>query len=657
MFGICYYPEQCSPAQWPTDAKMMSELGLKYVRIAEFSWSRLEPTDGELDFAWLDTVIDTLVAQGLEVVIGTPTATPPKWLIDKWPEILPVDPDTGRSRGFGSRRHYDFSSTRYWLESERITGALARRYGGHEGVVGWQTDNELGCHETTLSASSNARDAFRRWCQQRYSSIDALNTAWGNVFWSMEYGDFEEIELPVGTVTEPNPAHSLAFRRFSSDQAIGYHERMTDIIREHAPGKFVTHNFIPMDETGFDNWSLAESLDFASYDNYPLGRTDMQFAGLPAEQFRRYMRTGHPDFATYYHDQTRGLSGGGFWIMEQQPGPVNWAPNNPRPAAGMIRFWTLEAFAHGADCVCFFRWRQAAFAQEQMHAGLLRPDNSKSDAWAQVEQSIADIERIACLTQNSEPADIAIIAETQSQWVTDIERQSGAYDYNKVQFSYYRALRELGLNVDFISSDSDFSPYKLVLAPSLPIVDADFVERAQTAGTIFIFGPRSGSKTADFSHPANLAPGLLQAVLPIQVLSVETLRADCQEPLKWNNQQYRCGIWREEISCDGGEILAFYEDGSAAAIAKDQFIYLATLTDNQFLKAFFAAQCATLDITIYDLGEDVRVRRRGDLMFAFNYSEQPQTLNVPEDAKFILGGETIEPRDVCVWTSPDAANE
>lgn len=132
-----------------------------------------------------------------------------------------------------------------------------------------------------------------------------------------------------------------------------------------------------MNETAVDNFALAAPLDFTSYDNYPLGRTDLMLTGAPADQLRRYMRTGHPDFATYYHDQTRGLLNRGFWVMEQQPGPVNWANNNPRPAPGMIRFWTLEAFAHGADCVCYFRWRQAPFAQEQMHAGLLRPDNSK----------------------------------------------------------------------------------------------------------------------------------------------------------------------------------------------------------------------------------------------------------------------------------------
>ena len=309
IFGICYYPEHWPRANWQRDAEMMAELGLTYVRVGEFAWSRLEPHDGELQFEWLDEAVDVLANAGLSVVMGTPTATPPKWLIDKFPEILPVDPDTGRTRGFGSRRHYDFSSDVYLGEALRITEAMARRYGTHDAVVGWQTDNELCCHDTTLSASDNARTAFQRWCSEQYASIDALNTAWGNVFWSMEYQDFSSIELPVGAVTETNPAHRLAYRRFSSAKVVDFHDRMVKVIRSHAPGKFVTHNFIPMVGTGIDNFALAAPLDFASYDNYPLGHADIKFRDRSAEEFRKYMRTGHPDFATYNHDKGTPLPG------------------------------------------------------------------------------------------------------------------------------------------------------------------------------------------------------------------------------------------------------------------------------------------------------------------------------------------------------------
>jgi beta-galactosidase len=195
MFGVCYYPEHWPPSQWEQDAQMMAELGLTYVRIGEFAWSRLEPNPGELDFAWLDQAILTLNNAGLKVVMCTPTATPPKWLIDQYPDILPVNPNTGSTRTFGSRRHYDFSSIQFLQQSLRITRELAVRYGNHIDIVGWQTDNELCCHDTALSDSNNAHSAFQVWCANNYSSIEKLNTDWGNVFWSMEYRDFDEIEL------------------------------------------------------------------------------------------------------------------------------------------------------------------------------------------------------------------------------------------------------------------------------------------------------------------------------------------------------------------------------------------------------------------------------------------------------------------------------
>ena len=652
MFGVCYYPEHWPESQWDQDAKMMAELGLTYVRIGEFAWSRIEPNPGEYTFDWLDTAIATLNRAGLKVVMCTPTATPPKWLIDQWPDVLPVDPETGQTRSFGSRRHYDFSSAVYLRESMRITEVLAKRYGNQDGVVGWQTDNELCCHDTALSGSEVARQGFQYWCRQRYTDIDQLNTDWGNVFWSMEYRDFSEIDLPILAVTETNPAHHLAYRRFSSDQVVNYHNPMVEVIRHYAPGKFITHNFIPMNETTVDNFALAAPLDFASYDNYPLGRTDLLLTGAPTEELRRYMRTGHPDFATYYHDQTRGLLNRGFWVMEQQPGPVNWANNNPRPAPGMIRFWTLEAFAHGADCVCYFRWRQAPFAQEQMHAGLLRPDNSKTEAWPEAEQAMAEVALLDIENQPLQAASVAIVTGVEGQWVSDIEKQGEAYDFNNVQLSYYSALRELGVNIDFIAVDGDFSPYKLIIAPSLPIISDSFIEKCKASTAQFIFGPRAGAKTPEFSYPTNLPPGLLQKLIPIRVLSVETLRADCHEGLSWNNHQYQSGSWCEQLDAKDTEVVARYDNAEPAIVRQDRFTYIGTLTNKEFLRDFFQQQCLDAQIKTYHFGEDIRVSQRGNLLFAFNYSDQSQSLPLDPDAKLLLGNKTIEPHGVTVWQGP-----
>ena len=227
--GVCYYPEQWDKSFWEEDAKAMSDLGITWVRINEFAWSQLEPLPGELNFQWLDEIIGILGNQKLKVVLGTPTATPPRWVIDKHPDMLICD-KYGNVKTHGSRRHYCFSHIGYAEECDRIVRMLAKRYGNNKTVAAWQTDNEFRCHDTTLSYSQAAKNEFQDWLRKLYRSeennndvnIEALNKDWDNVFWSMSYSNFSDIDLPNKTVTEPNPAHVMAFRKFSSDQVIKF---------------------------------------------------------------------------------------------------------------------------------------------------------------------------------------------------------------------------------------------------------------------------------------------------------------------------------------------------------------------------------------------------------------------------------------------------
>ena len=651
MLGVCYYPEHWPEEMWASDAQRMRDLGLTYVRIGEFAWGRIESSEGNFTWDWMDRAIETLGAVGLKVVLGTPTATPPKWLCVKYPEILPVDIHTGITRGFGSRRHYDFSSETYLVKAERITAAMAARYGSNPHVVGWQTDNELCCHDTTLSASPAARDKFRAWCEARYASIDALNAAWGNVFWSMEYNGFDQIELPVFTVCETNPAHRLAYRRFSSDQVVRVHDVMISAIRTNTgPDQWVTHNIIPPLTTGVDNAALTRQLDFVAYDNYPLGFSDQLMANVPSEEARAFMRTGHPDLAALNFDKVRGLSKAAWWVMEQQPGPVNWAPHNPRPAPGMIRHWTLQAFAHGAECVAYFRWRQVPFAQEQMHAGLLRPDDMPSPAWGEVEQVAAEIALLGDLSAVPDKAPVALIIDTASAFVDDIERQGTGYRYPEVVFQYYRMLRSLGVDVDFISAgEAKLDGYRLIVAPSLAMPDDATINALNASNGLLLFGPRSGAKTQEFSISEGLPPGRLRSFVPVKVIAVETLRPDCGGSIEYKNKRHESGIWRESIEAGDCDILATYEDGAPAAVRSGRSIYLATLTDDSFLKNLLLDLCAEANIAITPLPPTLRLRRRGDLTFAFNLAAETARAPAPHSAVYIIGNADIEPYGVAVW--------
>ena len=651
MLGVCYYPEHWSEHHWPRDAQRMYDLGLRYVRIGEFAWGRIEKAEGIFDWAWMDCAIDVLAAAGLKVVLGTPTATPPKWLCEKYPDILPVDIHSGQVRGFGSRRHYDFSSETYLVQAERITAAMAARYGSHPHVAGWQTDNELCCHDTTMSASPAALEKFRAYCAQRYGTIDALNAAWGNVFWSMEYDHFDQIDLPFFTVCETNPAHRLAYRRFASEQVVRFHDVMISAIRRHAaPHQWVTHNIIPPATTGVDNAALTRELDFVSYDNYPLGFSDQLMAKASADEWKPFMRTGHPDLAALNFDSVRGLSKGAWWVMEQQPGPVNWAPHNPRPAPGMVRHWTLQAFAHGAACVAYFRWRQVPFAQEQMHAGLRRPDDMPAAAWAEVEQAASDMQLLGDLSVVAAKSPVAIVIDPVSGWVDDIERQGAGYRYDAVVFQYYRALRGLGVDVDFVSAgDAQLAGYRLVVVPTMAVVDDAAFDALQASDGILLFGPRAGAKTDEFSISDGLPPGRLRELVPVKVTSVETLRADCGGSIAYKGAAYESGRWRETIEVGDADIMATYEDGAPAAVRAGRSIYLATLTDDAFLTNLLVDLCAEADVQITPLPSTLRLRRRGELTFAFNLDSANARAPAPTGAEFVIGGSDIEPYGVAVW--------
>ncbi len=234
----------------------------------------------------------------------------------------------------------------------------------------------------------------------------------------------------------------------------------------------------------------------------------------------------------------------------------------------MIRLWTLQAFAHGAGCVAYFRWRQVPFAQEQMHAGLLRPDDVPASAWPEVEQASAEMALLGGLDVKAAKSRVVIIVDPASDWVDQIERQGAGYHYAKTVFQYYRALRGLGVDVDFIAPGGALDGYSLVIAPSLAMPD-DATVRAIAASTgLLLFGARSGAKTQEFWISDGLPPGSLREFAPLKVTAVETLRPDCGGTIIYRGQQFESGIWRETLAPLGGEVTATYEDGAPAICAQ-----------------------------------------------------------------------------------------
>ncbi|MBA3880431.1 MAG: beta-galactosidase [Sphingobium sp.] len=636
--GCCYYPEHWPEGIWADDARRMAEMGLSRVRIGEFAWSRIEPEPGRYDWGWLDRAVDTLHGAGLGIILGTPTATPPKWLVDSMPDMLAVDA-RGQARRFGSRRHYCFSHAGYRTECARIVTALAERYGAHPGIVAWQTDNEYGCHDTVVSYSAAAADGFRRWLAARYGDVATLNAAWGNVFWSQEYRAFGEIDPPHLTVTEPNPAHVLDYRRFASEEVVAFNRLQVDIIRAHSPGRDVVHNYMGF-FTAFDHHEVSRDLDVATWDSYPIGFLEQFW--FSRDDKLRYARQGHPDIAGFHHDLYRGCGNGRWWVMEQQPGPVNWAAHNPAPLPGMVRLWTIEAAAHGAELVSYFRWRQAPFGQEMHHAGLLRPDSVDDVGAQEARAAAADLAAIGAL--GAPARSVALVFSYEAAWLFDAQPQGRSFRYVELVFQFYSALRRLGLNVDIVPADAALDGYRMVVVPSLPILAPSLVDKLRQLNIPVLFGPRSGSRTRDCQIPGPLPPGPLQHAIPISIPRVESLR----EGLVEAGDGFAIMRWFEHVESALAPEIAL-SDGRGIVYRSGAMRYLAGWPDAALLHRLIVAMAGEAGLAVTDLPRDVRLRRAGDITFAFNYG--PEVIDLAEltDRPLVIGEALLPPAGVAAW--------
>ena len=479
--AVDYYPSQWPEYMWEPDMAAMKDASISYVRISEFDWEVLEPLEGVYNWTLLDTTLNLLGKYGLSAIVGTPTAAPPNWLIEKY-DVNFVD-RMNQTLIFGSRRHYSFSSFDYRKLSQGITQKLAERYGNNSNIIAWQLDNEFGCHGTVRSYDHNAILRFRTWLKEKYGTIENMNEAQGRVFWSSQYVSFDTVQPPFLNVYMPNQAQLLDWYTFSSDMVIDFAKEQAAIIRQHASSHAITTNFM-VSFTDFDHFKFNREvgLDFATFDNYPLaGVTD------GAE----YLRTGLPDLQAMQHALYRGIAGsaygtnhGPFGVMEMQPGVLNWNTYRVSPLEGMVRLWTLETFAAKGDLVNYFRWRQVPYAQEQTLSGLFVSDNTPDEGFGQTQVVASkDLPALrAAMSSDETQASVAMVFDYTSVWVWNIEPYSGTYTPQDSQFeniglsyldvvsSFYTSLRRLGLDVDIISPEQDLSKYKMVVVPSLPII-------------------------------------------------------------------------------------------------------------------------------------------------------------------------------------------
>ncbi len=447
-YGGDYNPEQWPRDVWDEDVRLMGEAGVNLVSLGIFAWARLEPREGEFDFEWLDTIVAKLHDAGISVDLATATASPPPWLTNTYPDVLPVTEDGVRLQ-VGSRQHYCPSSPTYRRLASRLVTMLANRYGSHPAVVLWHVNNEYGCHVSHCYCDVSAT-AFRAWLQAKYGTIESLNDTWGTAFWSQHYSSFDEVRTPSAAPTFRNPAELVDFDRFSSDELLACYRAEVAILRELTPDVPVTTNFMGFFRDA-DYWAWAREVDMVSDDCYP----------DPADP-------ESPAYAAMTRDLMRSLRGGDSWLlMEQAPGAVNWRPSNSPKRPGEMRGYSMQAVARGADGVMFFQWRQSAAGAERFHSGMIPHSGTESRIWESVAALGAELPHLHPLIGEGVASKVAIVFEWDSWWAIEQPALPTALSYVQGVFAWYRRLWARNIVVDFVQARDDLSAYSVVIVPSL----------------------------------------------------------------------------------------------------------------------------------------------------------------------------------------------
>jgi beta-galactosidase len=661
--GVCYYPEHWPAERWPVDARMMREAGLTYVRIGEFAWAQIEPEEGRLDWAWLDGAIETLAGAGLQIVLGTPTAAPPAWLVRKYPEVLPVDRE-GRVREFGSRRHVCPSSRVYHNMTRHIVRSMAERYGKHSNLYAWQIDNEFGCHDTARCYCERCCEEFHRWLESRYHTLEALNDAWGTVFWSQKYTDWRQIRPPYLAVTEQNASHALDYYRFSSDAWVAYETLQVELLSELSPGKPVSHNYMGNFQD-LDYHKLAEPLDWVTWDSYPTGYAEVNAPQLYSpEDVRPALAhdVGDPYVTGFCHDLTRGIKGTSahgrpFWVMEQQCGNINWASYNTGLRPGAVRLWTWHALASGADAVVYFRWRACLYAQEQMHSGLLRHDASPAQGYLEVAGMAGERALMDEVAAHPHTAEVAIFNDYEDLWALQLQPHRQDFTYQRSQFRRYRALQRWGVATDLVSPGANLSRYKLVFAtPAILVSDergralASYVE----GGGFLVMGVRSGFKTESNVVTDRPLPGALRELAGVTVKDWHALPPGIEYGIRLDADMHQATVWAERLEPGAGTaVRARYTGGpwsgdaamTLRSFGAGQVAYVGWHPSPGTALSVIGGllRVAGIERLEQPLPEGMVFARRGPYRLLFNFAEGSQRAEIEGQTVPVPG------REVKVW--------
>ena len=656
LHGADYNPDQwlSQPDILEKDIALMKETKCNVMSVGIFSWSTLEPAEGEYQFEWLDAVLDRLYANGIFVFLATPSGARPAWVSENYPEVLRTNKDQTRNL-HGERHNHCVSSPEYLRLTGNINQQLARRYANHPAVLAWHISNEYGgeCH------CDICQQAFRDWLKQKYQTLKNLNERWWSAFWSHEYSSWSQIHSPGPLGEQSVHGLNLDWRRFVSEQVALFCRHEIQAVKAFNPALHATTNFHGV-FSDYDYWRLAQEVDFISWDSYPEWHKPRQQQEVAA-------------YTAFTFDLMRSLKPGlPFLLMESTPGTTNWQAVSKLKRPGMHLLSALQALAHGSDSVQYFQWRKSRGSVEKLHGAVVdHVGHLNTRVGQDVKQVGAALEKLAPAAGADYQAEVAIVYDWDNRWaVNDAAgpRNCGIKFEETVQ-KHYQALWQQSIPVDIVSQQSDLSAYRVIIAPMLYMVDEAFAARVNqfvAAGGIFIATYWTGIVNPDDLCFTTGFPGPLRDVLGIWSEEIDALYDGETNHISmtssgWSSPEhgYECRELCDLIHAETAEVLGVYQDDFYAgrpavtrnAWGKGQAYYLAARTGSDFLQDFYqmiAYQHGVTASTAMQLPEGVvaTARQSGERTYIFvqNYGDQAVTLDLTEESralKPLLNGDVL----------------
>lgn len=633
--GVDYYPEQWDNSLLEEDFKNIVELGSNTIRIGEFAWCRMEKTEGQFDFSLFDNVIQKAKENNLNVIFGTPTATLPAWLAKKHPDVLSSF-DNGQQRAFGGRRNYCFNSENYKKYSNKIIYELVTHYKDEKSIVAWQIDNEFGHEDSDICYCDSCLNSFRDFLKDKYSDINKLNEIYGTIFWSQEYTTFDEIPLPMPTITTHNPSLRMDWELFRNISIKKFSDNQVKIIKEIIPSSTVFHDFSGGGMAKhYDMSDTAKNLDLVAYNNYPVWGGQKE--PVP------------PHDIAFNLAYMRGLKQQNFWITEAIMGAQGHDITGYLPRPNQAKMWSYQAVAHGCSSLLYFRYRSATKGAEQFCYGILDADNVKRRKFNEVQSFFKDIEQYKHVLNSKIENEVCFITDYQSMASFRIQQQSILISYEAEMKKMYKPFHDKNVGVDVIPKSTDISKYKIVIIPLMIVWDNSFQKQIReftNNGGIVVFTYRTAVKD-EYNNVtfSKLLPTNLDDFIGGHIIETESLQEyDCitlkgESDFSDYGYQFKAGVFREFIETTTATTLFSYSDKfytqipaiTKNTVGKGSVIYMGTSLVPESMDKFISYILTLANVKTIPSPDGIEVVERRDgakkRTFIINHTDQAHLYN------------------------------